>query len=159
VADVPCLPELPQLIRLKYLTAVNRWTGLPCGAVSLAGPAGGDLSRSLMWRELCRYQVTDIASSVYRDRFGCWGFLDLWRTQGSPPFPATDIEFLGHIAEPVTAALRRSQAATFVPGAASGQLPEGPVVVLRPGYLTTAETPPSAIQRPASRCRTTRPRR
>ena len=24
LADVPCLPELPQLIRLKYLTAVNR---------------------------------------------------------------------------------------------------------------------------------------
>ena len=27
VADVPCLPELPRLIRLKYATDVNRWTG------------------------------------------------------------------------------------------------------------------------------------
>ena len=26
LADVPCLPELPRLIRLKYLTTVNRWT-------------------------------------------------------------------------------------------------------------------------------------
>ena len=26
LADVPCLPELPALIRLKYLTTVNRWT-------------------------------------------------------------------------------------------------------------------------------------
>ena len=26
LADVPCLPELPRLIRLKYLTEVNRWT-------------------------------------------------------------------------------------------------------------------------------------
>ena len=52
-----------------------------------------------MWRELlCRYQVSDIASSVYRDRFGCWGFLDLWRTQPAPPFPAADVEFLGRIA-------------------------------------------------------------
>ena len=25
LADVPCLPELPRLIRLKYLTTVNRW--------------------------------------------------------------------------------------------------------------------------------------
>lgn len=28
LADVPCLPELPRLIRLKYLTEVNRWTQL-----------------------------------------------------------------------------------------------------------------------------------
>jgi hypothetical protein len=61
----PCLPELPQLIRLKYLTAVNRWTGLPSGAAAVSGATGGDLSPSLMWRELlCRYQVSDIASSV-----------------------------------------------------------------------------------------------
>lgn len=26
LADVPCLPVLPQLIRLKYLTTLNRWT-------------------------------------------------------------------------------------------------------------------------------------
>jgi len=106
LADVPCLPQLPRLIRLKYATSVNRWTGLPSAAASLHGATGGALSRSLMWRELLgRYQVTDIASSVYRDRFGCWGFLDLWRTQ-APAFPAADIEFLGQIAGPVTAALR-----------------------------------------------------
>ena len=98
LADVPCLPQLPQLIRLKYATTVNRWTGLPSGAASLHGATGGRLSLSLMWRELLsRYQVTDIASSVYRDRFGCWGFLDLWRI-GAPAFTAADIEFLGHIA-------------------------------------------------------------
>jgi DNA-binding CsgD family transcriptional regulator len=101
LADVPCLPQLPQLIRLKYATAVNRWTRLPSGAASLHGTTGGSLSLSLMWRELLsQYQVTDIASSVYRDRFGCWGFLDLWRT-GAPAFTAADIEFLGQIASPV----------------------------------------------------------
>ena len=142
LADVPCLPELPQAIRLKYLTAVNRWTGLPGGAVSLAGATGGDLSRSLIWRELlCRYQVTDVASSVYRDRFGCWGFLDLWRTQ-APPFPAADIEFLSQIAGPVTAALRHSQARAFAPGTAAGQLPAGPVVLLLSAALDVrAQTP------------------
>jgi hypothetical protein len=70
LADIPCLPVLPQLIRLKYLTALNRWTGLPCGAAALSAVAGGDLSQSLMWRNLLqRYQVSDIASSAYRDRF------------------------------------------------------------------------------------------
>src|ERR1700689_1704053 len=34
LADVPCLPELPRLIRLKYLTTLNRWTELS-GAVAL----------------------------------------------------------------------------------------------------------------------------
>ena len=142
LADVPCLPQLPQLIRLKYLTAVNRWTGLPCGAVSLSGITGGDLSQSLMWRELlCRYQVSDLASSVYRDRFGCWGFLDLWRVQ-APPFSTDDIAFLDGIAGPVTAALRRSQARTFAPAAAGGPLPAGPVVLLlSPALDVRAQTP------------------
>ena len=142
LADVPCLPQLPQAIRLKYLTAVNRWTSLPCGAVSLSRATGGELSRSLMWRELlCRYQVSDLASSAYRDRFGCWGFLDLWRTGGSPPFSAADTEFLGHIAGPLTTALRRSQARTFAPHTA-GPLPTGPVVLLlSPALDVRTQTP------------------
>src|ERR1700759_2713336 len=142
LADVPCLPQLPQLIRLKYATAVNRWTRLPSGAVSLHGATGGSLSLSLMWRELLsQYQVTDIASSVYRDRFGCWGFLDLWRI-GAPAFTAADIEFLGHIAGPVTAALRQGLARTFIPATGGDQLPAGPVVLLlSPVLEVRAQTP------------------
>jgi len=141
LADVPCLPQLPQLIRLKYLTTVNRWTGLPSAVASLSGATGGTLSQSLMWRELlCRYQVTDIASSVYRDRFGCWGFLDLWRT--GPPFSAADIEFLGHIAGPVTRALRHGLARTFIPATGNDQTPGGPVLLLlSPGLVVRAQTP------------------
>jgi DNA-binding CsgD family transcriptional regulator len=141
LADVPCLPQLPQLIRLKYLTSVNRWTGLPSAVASLYEATGGALSQSLMWRELlCRYGVTDIASSVYRDRFGCWGFLDLWRT-GTPPFSAADIEFLGQIAGPVTTALRHGLARTFIP-ATGDQMPGGPVVLLlSPGLVVRAQTP------------------
>ena len=142
LADVPCLPQLPQLIRLKYATAVNRWTRLPSGAASLHGATGGSLSLSLMWRELLsQYQVTDIASSVYRDRFGCWGFLDLWRI-GAPAFTAADIEFLSHIAGPVTAALRQGLARTFMPATGGDQLPAGPVVLLlSPALEVRAQTP------------------
>ena len=73
LADVPCLSELPRLIRLKYLTEVNRWTTLSAASVALLREAtGGDLSRSLLWRELLRrYGIGDVASSVFRDRFGC----------------------------------------------------------------------------------------
>lgn len=142
LADVPCLPVLPRLIRLKYLTTVNRWTSLPRGAVSLAQVAGADLSRSRMWRELLQgYQVTDIASSTYRDKFGCWGFLDLWRIQ-APPFCNADIEFLSGIAGPVTAALRDSQARTFAPAAGTDTLPAGPIVLLlSPDLQVRAQTP------------------
>ena len=115
LADVPCLPQLPQLIRLKYLTTINRWTMLRGNARMLAEATGGDLSRSPLWRDLLRhYAVADIASAVYRDRFGCWGFLDLWRVGPSGRFGEADAGFLDAIARPVTAALRRSLAGTFM---------------------------------------------
>src|ERR1700753_2936106 len=99
LADVPCLPELPQLIRLKYLTTINRWTSVVAPVASLQQATDGDLARSLVWRDLlCRYQIRDIATSVHRDRFGCWAFLDLWRTQESPPFAAAELEFLHAVA-------------------------------------------------------------
>jgi hypothetical protein len=114
LADVPCLPELPRLIRLKYLTTVNRWTSMITPVASLHQATGGDLARSLMWRDLlCRYQITDIAASVHRDRFGCWAFLDLWRMQPAPPFAAADLEFLHSVAGPLATALRHSQGDGF----------------------------------------------
>jgi hypothetical protein len=75
LADVPCLRELPRLIRLKYLTTVNRWTAMERGATaSLSAATGGELSGSLLWRELlARYGIGDVASSVFRDQFGVWG--------------------------------------------------------------------------------------
>lgn len=143
LADVPCLPELPQLIRLKYLTTVNRWTALRGRVGLLAEATGGDLSRSRMWRDLlCRYAVTDIASSVYRDRFGCWGFLDLWRAGPAGRFGAAEAGFLSVIAPQVTAAMRRSQAGTFVQGASRELVPPGPVVLLLSRDLDVqAQTP------------------
>src|SRR5690348_3868463 len=139
LADVPCLPRLPQLIRLKYLTAVNRWTALPGAVASLAQATGGDLSGSLMWRELLReYQVTDIASAVHQDRFGCWGFLDLWRT-GAPPFSDEDLGFLAGIAGAVT-----QEGTGAAAGAAGDPPPAGPpVLLLSPDLTLRAHTPPT----------------
>ena len=143
LADVPCLPELPRLIRLKYLTTVNRWTSMITPVASLRQATGGDLARSLMWRDLLRrYQIGDIATSVHRDRFGCWSFLDLWRMQGGPPFAAAELEFLHGIAGPLTTALRHTQAAAFAAGRAGEQASSGPVVLLlSPALDVQAQTP------------------
>jgi hypothetical protein len=75
LADVPNTHELPRLIRHKYLTTVNRWTTIAgAGVAFLQEATGGQPSRSLVWREvLAAYDVGDVASLVFRDRFGCWG--------------------------------------------------------------------------------------
>src|SRR3954453_1158057 len=98
LADVPSalLPELPRLIGLKYLTAVNRWTGLSTTAVRLTDPA-----RSRLWGELLHaHGITDMASMVLRDRYGCWSFLDLWRVGGT--FADTELTFLDSFAQAAT---------------------------------------------------------
>ena len=144
LADVPCLPELPRLIALKYLTRVNRWTALSGAPVALLQEAtGGDLSRSLLWRDLLsRYGVGDVASLVFRDRFGCWGFLDLWRSEPPTRFGQGESAFLSDIAGPVTTALRRSQAHAFAGGGTGAPRRPGPVVLLlSPALVVLRQTP------------------
>lgn len=139
LADVPCLPELPRLITLKYLSVVNRWTTLAGQDVPVAlllKATKGDRTLSLVWRELlCRYGIRDIASTVFADRFGCWGFLDLWRDAGAT-FDEDDATLLAAIAPPVTRALRECQARTFGAPAVSDRRELGPAVLLLDDELT-----------------------
>ena len=141
LADVPCLPELPRLIRLKYLTPINRWTQLQGQAALLSTVTDSRLGLSLVWRELlAAYDVNDVASLAFRCRHGCWGFLDLWRYSGLGPFTDTEAGYLTAIAKPITEALRRCQAATFTLPA---QVPvsAGPaVLVLSPDLTVRAQT-------------------
>jgi DNA-binding CsgD family transcriptional regulator len=131
LAEVPCLPELPALIKFKYATPVNRWTTLqrgPSPVGLLAEEVGGDLAQSLVWRQvMSRYAVTDVASVVFADQFGCWGFLDLWRVDASQFDPA-EAAFLAALAPPLTAALRGVQARTFGQPAKGLRDGLGPVV-------------------------------
>ena len=142
LADVPCLPELPLLIRLKYLTPLNRWTQLPGPVALLRTTTGGSLDRSLLWRELlARYGVHDMASLVFRDAFGWWAFLDLWRSSSSDDFTPADATFLAAITPHITAALRQCQARTFAITAAAPRA-SGPVVlILSPDLDVRAQTP------------------
>jgi DNA-binding CsgD family transcriptional regulator len=142
LASAPSLADLPRLIRAKYLTSTNRWTSLPVPAATLVNATRGDRRRSLMWRELSStYSVADVASIVFRDPHGCWGWLDLWRCGEQNPFTAADVNYLTAVARPITEALRHSQARTF----ARRALPlarTGPVVlVLSPTLEVKAQTP------------------
>ncbi|MFM2072598.1 MAG: hypothetical protein RLZZ623_2861 [Actinomycetota bacterium] len=111
IADVPCLPDLPRLIRLKYATELNRWTHQPRPIVRLHSATGGQLAQSLVWRELLAdYDVRDVASIVFRDRFGCWAFLDLWSSTVFTDEHANIVA--GHVPA-ITAALRRCILRTF----------------------------------------------
>jgi DNA-binding CsgD family transcriptional regulator len=133
LADVPCLPELPALIKAKYATPVNRWTELQqrtSPTALLDDVVDGDLARSRVWREvMSRYGVRDVASTVFADRFGCWGFLDLWRDQTSEPFTSADSAFIDSVATSLTTALRQCHARTFVEAAAPHRRGLGPVVL------------------------------
>lgn len=86
-ARIPCPQELPRLIRLKYLSGPGRRTSLMHAsppATTLVHAAQGDPSRSPVWNGLLeRYGVRDVLSAVFADKYGCWAWLDLWRTGAS----------------------------------------------------------------------------
>jgi DNA-binding CsgD family transcriptional regulator len=133
------ITQLPRLIRLKYLTAVNRWTTMDGPVAFLLGTTAGQPQRSLVWRELLDARgIVDVASCRFVDRYGCWAFLDLWRRS---PFSHQEEAFLRSVVEPITAGLRRCQAGTFVT-AAGTTARTGPVVLLlAPDLTVLAETP------------------
>jgi DNA-binding CsgD family transcriptional regulator len=145
LADVPCISELPALIKAKYATTVNRWTVLSRQA-SRAGllteAVNGDLARSRVWREvMSRYRVGDVASAVFADQYGCWGFLDLWRESAREPFDAGDAELMASLAAPLAAALRLCQARTFAGSASAHRHDVGAVVLtLDEDLLITSRT-------------------
>jgi DNA-binding CsgD family transcriptional regulator len=128
LADVRCLSELPTLIRLRYQTTVNRWTEPGASpATALLATTRGDPRRSVLWRDLLGDRgVGDIATVVFSDRFGCWGFLDLWRSAGDPDFSPEELDLLTLLSVPITHAIRRCLAATFVADPDPDPVPEGP---------------------------------
>lgn len=129
LADAPSLADIPTLIRLKYLTAVNRWTTLPNTPVTLVDATAGEPSRSLVWRELLQgYGVRDVISTVFRDQYGCWAFLDLWRSDGI--FVEEECDVLTDLADVATSALRRSLMPSFEHSTNTVDRHSGPAVLL-----------------------------
>ena len=141
LADVPWLDALPRQIRLKYLTPLNRWTSLADPPVaSLHAVTGGRLEQSLVWRELLvDYGVRDAASIVFRDRFGCWAFLELWRTGST--FTNDEVEELLAVSSTITSAIRRCQARTFELDASVSERTGPVVLILSPQLDVRGQTP------------------
>ncbi|MGH3713008.1 MAG: response regulator transcription factor [Micromonosporaceae bacterium] len=148
LVDVPVPPPLqahvPDYIRGKYLTTVNRWTTLRRESrhvATLVDATGGDLARSLMWREVQRpLGVVDVATVVFCDRFGCWGNLDLWRMHPAAAFQPAELRFLETNAPAVTAGLRAAQARTFNQPSSGADRPAPAVLVLGPRLRVRSQT-------------------
>ncbi len=129
LADIPDVAEISRAVRLKYLTAVNRWTVLHSPA-----SLGAQAPNSPLWRDLQRdHGVVDVASVVFQDRFGCWGFLDLW---SRTPFTAADLSLLQDVTPVLTTAIRRNRAASFAADSDAGNPHSGPAVLLLDEDLT-----------------------
>lgn len=133
IARIPCPDELPLLIRLKYLTPAGRWTRLAIStspATTLLRETAGNPSRSLVWNGLMkRYGVTDVLFAVLADKHGCWGWLDLWRTEQDDPFTAEEVGYIAAVTREVMPALRRSIALQFLLEVPGGRDPAGQEVV------------------------------
>ena len=143
LADVPWLSDLPSQIRLKYLTSVNRWTHLDSPVALLRAATCDHREQSLVWRELlAAHDVGDAASVVFRDHFGCWAFLELWRTGAHARFTEAEATFVSGVAGTITHALRRCHAHMFDVPAPVEEDRSGPVVlVLSPELEVRAQTP------------------
>ena len=151
VATVPGLnwPRLPELIRTRYLSRTLHWTVLLDEhrlVDTLCRATGGDLSRSLFWREFQReLGVTDVALAVLADRFGCWAVLDLWRFSPHPPFRPDEVARLAELAPILTTALRRCEARSFTDSAPAGSVGAA-VVMLGPDLHMRGQTADAQAQ-------------
>ncbi len=141
VAEVPDLAMLPGLIRSKYLTTTNRWTGLPTsGCASLLQATGGRPEQSSLWRShLSGFGIRDVLSVVFTDRFGWWGFLDLWRRDGA--FTDDEIGALAAARPVITSRLRAAQASGFTDARPPGARHGPGALVLSTALDVRAQTP------------------
>jgi DNA-binding CsgD family transcriptional regulator len=134
LAEVPCPDRLPHLVALRY-TSGRRWTTADPGVPFRPVRPGSELGHFIAG--LGSYEVVSL---VFADRFGWWGFLDLWREGGR--FDRRELQLLGLLGEPVTAALRESRAAAFLPPctAAAQQAADRAVLLLGPDLSLRRQT-------------------
>jgi DNA-binding CsgD family transcriptional regulator len=120
-ATVPMVPaeRLPEVIARRYATpALEEWSAWLAREHGIAGTLRVDL----------------------RDRWGDWGFLELWRTDSG--FGAGDRAVLAALAPALTSGLRSTVAGCFEPG--GGVAVEPGVILLDPTLQVRSQTDPAA---------------
>jgi DNA-binding CsgD family transcriptional regulator len=144
LATVPdhLMAELPGIIRRRYLTPVNRWDTIEGPVQSLHRATNGAPSESLLHAEVLGPNgIGDVAVMVFRDRFGCWGFVDLWRSVDAAPFTDQELDVLAEDVPAITDALRRCQARTFDEPASTAPGAGPAVLFLAPDLVVRGQTP------------------
>ena len=138
----PLMVQLPGVVRRRYLTTVNRWDRMDVPVASLYQATHGDPGKSLLYREMLGPAgIGDIASIVFRDRFGIWAFLDLWRFDSDAPFADGELAILAEDVAVITAALRHCQARSFDEPSPTPQRPGPAVLFLSPELKVRGQTP------------------
>ncbi len=142
LADVP-MPwsRLPELTRLRYQATSNRWTDprSPSRGVSALAGTSPTTPTPDPWRSaLADLGVTDVATVVFGDRFGCWAWLDLWRCGGT--FTGDELSFLARVRPGLTRGLRLAQSRTFTEHQDATRLSGSAVVLLEPGLQVRSLT-------------------
>jgi DNA-binding CsgD family transcriptional regulator len=144
-ADLPALPwdRLPELIRWRYLTVVNRWDRLAGKPASSLLTATASPSGSPLWVHVHRdLGIVDSATVTFADRYGVWGGLELVRTSGA--FTAAELDLLTATVPAITPGLRATVARTFA--APPEDLKSGPaVIVLGPDLVVRRQTDDAAV--------------
>jgi DNA-binding CsgD family transcriptional regulator len=111
IAEFDLWPELPRIAALEEHGDITSKPGLVLAeraSITLSAATGGDLARSIRWRECLRpYGVGDELMTACRDRHGCWGSVELMRDSDDPPFGDADAGLLHELA-PILAALIRN---------------------------------------------------
>lgn len=149
MARGPFAAELPELIALRYRTPVNRWTALPLHpsrARSLQGATGHEPGRSALWPLLSRHGVVDVLSVAFADRWGLWGWLELWRGPGGSEFSDAEADCLESVADVIATGLREASAREFASGGASASIAghRQAVLVLADDLSTVSQTESAA---------------
>jgi DNA-binding CsgD family transcriptional regulator len=112
IGEFDFAPSLPRLVALEEQGDVTSKPQLIVGArasAALSAATRGDLARSPRWRDcLHPYGIGDEVMTVCRDRYGCWGSVELMRDSDDRPFDAQDVRFLDELAPLLGALVRRS---------------------------------------------------
>jgi DNA-binding CsgD family transcriptional regulator len=116
-AEVPMLPwpDLPRLVRNRYVDPEHAWR-----------------------EQVAALGVRDTTTVALTDRFGEWGWLELWRCDGR--FSGEESALLAALVGSLTVAVRNSQARTFVEDAERLPLAGPAVVLLDPGLDVVSQT-------------------